>query len=1091
MNPINKVLVFSVASALMLMSALAQNFPFPQHFPYAAGTVKPSSVTQSSMDSTVTSFWSTWKSRYLKPTGTGGRYYVNYNLEGQGTTGAATVSEAHGYGMVLVAYMAGADASAKTYFDGLYNYYKDHPSQNNAFLMAWQQNTSFVNMGGADSATDGDMDIAYSLLLADKQWGSGGTINYLQAATNMINAIMQSDVNQSQWTLRLGDWATSGTSQGFAYATATRPSDFMFDHMRSYYEATGDGRWTNVINKTCTVINTIFNNNSPSTGLIPDFVVLNGSTYQPAPANFLESANDGKYDYNSCRTPWRFATDYLLRGSSASLTEEQKMNSWIQSSSGGNATKVYPGYSLSGTPSNTSYTDSAFTSPFGVCAMINSANQTWVNSIWSWNVSGGITANDGYFGNSIKMQCIIVMSGNWWKPSYASAVPDFSLAATPGSQTVSASAGTSYALNVSSLNGFSGTVNLSVSGLPTGASASFSPASVAGSGSSTLTVSTATTTPSGAYTLTLTGTSGGATHTTTVTLQVTDFSVSASPASQTVVAGNSTTYTLTISAINGFSGNVVLTLSGLPAGATASLNPASITGSGSSTVTVVTSNSTPAGSSTLTLWGSSGSLSHSTAVGLTVTAAGGGLPSGWTDGDIGAVGLAGSATYSGGVFTVKGSGADIYGASDQFNYASQTASGDVTLTARVASLSSANGWSKSGVMIRETTDATSSYVSVYVTKSNGVDMQYRNGTATSAADLARAAGVAAPYWVKLVRSGNTFVGYSSADGVTWTQVGTISVTMASGVTAGLAVCAHDNAALNTSTFDNVSVSAPAPDFSLAGTPASQTVTAGNGTTYTASVGALNGFSGSVALSVSGLPAGASASFSPTSVSGAGSSTLAVTTTTGTPAGTATLTIAGTSGGLSHSATVSLTVNAASPVLTDADIGSPGVAGSASLSGGTYTVRGGGADIYGASDQFNYDSQSHSGDVTLTARVASLSSANGWSKSGVMLRETTGATASYVGIYVTTSNGIDMQYRNGTGTSAVDLARAAGVAAPSWVRLVRSGSTFTGYRSADGVTWTQVGTISVTMASSVKAGLAVCAHDNTALNTSTFDNVSVQ
>src|SRR4051812_45122374 len=198
---------------LLIISASAQNFPFPQHATLLHG-VKPSNVSQTSMDNTVSNFWSTYKGRYIKSASTGG-YYIAYNLEGQGDTGASTVSEAHGYGMVLCAYMGD-----KTHFDGMYTYYKNHPSQNNSKLMAWQQDTSFNNMNGADSATDGDMDIAYSLLIADKQWGSAGTINYLQAATNMINAIMQSDVNQSQWTLRLGDWATSGSAGGFSFSTA-------------------------------------------------------------------------------------------------------------------------------------------------------------------------------------------------------------------------------------------------------------------------------------------------------------------------------------------------------------------------------------------------------------------------------------------------------------------------------------------------------------------------------------------------------------------------------------------------------------------------------------------------------------------------------------------------------------------------------------------------------------------------------------------------------------------------------------------------------------------------------------------------------
>src|SRR5206468_135275 len=131
-----------------------------------------------------------------------------------------------------------------------------------------------------------------------------------------------------------------------------------------------------------------------------------------------------------------------------------------------------------------------------------------------------------------------------------------------------------YTVTVTPSGGFSGSVALAISGLPTGASASFSPASITGSGSSTLTVTTSTTTPAANTTLTITGTSGTLSHNDTVTLKVTDFSVSASPASQSVSAGSSTTFTQTIGAVNGFGDNVVLSASGLPTGASASFSPA-------------------------------------------------------------------------------------------------------------------------------------------------------------------------------------------------------------------------------------------------------------------------------------------------------------------------------------------------------------------------------------------------------------------------------------------------------------------------------------------------------------------------------------
>lgn len=391
-----------VGLALLLLPAgsafAAVNKPFPQHTTYTSGTIKPNHVTQSSMDNAVKTKWNAWKTAYLKPAGTG-KYYVKYNSAGE------TVSEAHGYGMLFTVLMAGYDSSAQTYFDGLYNYYTAHPSSINPYLMSWKQNSSFENIEGQDSATDGDMDIAYSLLLAHKQWGSSGTVNYLEAAKRIINAIMDHEINQSNWTIRLGDWASSGS-----YNTATRPSDFMLNHLKAFQAATGDARWKNVTDKTYTIINSLYTGYSPTTGLLPDFVVYSGGTYQPAAAGFLEDPNDGNYNYNSCRTPWRITTDYLISGDNRALSQLNQLNSWIKTKVSSTPGNIKDGYKLNGTTFG-SYNSGAFYAPFGVSAMTSSANQSWLNSVWSH--TAGSAAED-YYEDSIKLFSMIVMSGNWW-----------------------------------------------------------------------------------------------------------------------------------------------------------------------------------------------------------------------------------------------------------------------------------------------------------------------------------------------------------------------------------------------------------------------------------------------------------------------------------------------------------------------------------------------------------------------------------------------------------------------------------------------------------------------------------------------------
>jgi len=199
--------------------------------------------------------------------------------------------------------------------------------------------------------------------------------------------------------------------------------------------------------------------------------------------------------------------------------------------------------------------------------------------------------------------------------------PDYSLSASPASQTVAPGASTSYTVTVTPSGGFSGTVTFSVSGLPAGAGASFNPPSVNTSGSSTMNVTTSASTPVGSYPLTITGTSGTLSHTTSVTLVVAnptaDFALSATPASRSVPRSGTTTYTVTVTPSNGFSSTVSFAVSGLPSGATASFNPTTVTASGSTTMTVTVSRQR--GTFPLTITGTSGALSHTASVSLTVT----------------------------------------------------------------------------------------------------------------------------------------------------------------------------------------------------------------------------------------------------------------------------------------------------------------------------------------------------------------------------------------------------------------------------------------------------------------------------------------
>jgi hypothetical protein len=178
------------------------------------------------------------------------------------------------------------------------------------------------------------------------------------------------------------------------------------------------------------------------------------------------------------------------------------------------------------------------------------------------------------------------------------------------------------------------------------------------------------------------------------------------------------------------------------------------------------------------------------------------LPSPWMTQDIGAVGSTGNAGYTNGVFTVAGAGGDIQGAADAFRFSYIAATGDCTIVARVVSEQNINAWSKAGVMIRESLATNAANAFVAVTPGNGVTWQYRSSTG-GGTSWNSTGGLTAPYWFKLVRSGNVSTGYRSPDGVTWTLQGTASFTMSSTVYIGLALTSHSNSTLCMATFDNV------------------------------------------------------------------------------------------------------------------------------------------------------------------------------------------------------------------------------------------------------------------------------------------------
>lgn len=182
-----------------------------------------------------------------------------------------------------------------------------------------------------------------------------------------------------------------------------------------------------------------------------------------------------------------------------------------------------------------------------------------------------------------------------------------------------------------------------------------------------------------------------------------------------------------------------------------------------------------------------------------------GIPWFWSTKDIGAVGDQGGASYDrySDSFKVVGSGNDIWNGSDEFRFAYIAAYGNCSVVARVTTVQNTDPWAKAGVMIRESLTPNSAHASVFVTPANGVAFQYRGATGGASGNV-NTTGLAAPYWVKIVRSGSTFTAYRSANGWSWTTIGSQSIPMGSVAYIGLAVTSHKDGVLCEASIDNVS-----------------------------------------------------------------------------------------------------------------------------------------------------------------------------------------------------------------------------------------------------------------------------------------------
>lgn len=392
----------------MAFAAAAPKRPFPQHVSYMAGSVRPSHRTQAQQDDDVRAAYDRWKANYLSKTGEG-----HYRVRNGRPAAAPTISEGQGYGMVIVPLMAGYDPEAQAIFDGLWRFFDANRSPVDSRLMAWLVDPRRPERSDGNSAFDGDADVAYGLLLADRQWGSArdGGINYLEEAKSVLSGIHERMVGPASKLPMLGNWFGPDATPHNQFTP--RPSDFMPAHFRAFAQATGDRVWLEVLKASQGVVTAFQESKSPKTGLLPDFAIVHpDGAVEPAPPRFLESEWDGCYNFNAGRLPWRLGKDALLGGDPVSEAQVRRMAEWVLKETGGNPRNIQPGYDLDGNPlAFRGYFSTFFAAPFGVAAMV-AGQQEWLNAIYDAVRS----EKQGYYADTVTLLCLILMTGNYWSP---------------------------------------------------------------------------------------------------------------------------------------------------------------------------------------------------------------------------------------------------------------------------------------------------------------------------------------------------------------------------------------------------------------------------------------------------------------------------------------------------------------------------------------------------------------------------------------------------------------------------------------------------------------------------------------------------
>jgi regulation of enolase protein 1 (concanavalin A-like superfamily) len=535
------------------------------------------------------------------------------------------------------------------------------------------------------------------------------------------------------------------------------------------------------------------------------------------------------------------------------------------------------------------------------------------------------------------------------------------------------------------------------------------------------------------------------------------------------------------------------------------------------------------------LWLMAGALAFAVGAAHAAPPAVPGAPAGWVHEDIGGPGAAGDSKVTGtgaaAVWTVSGSGSDIQGSADQFQYAYTTLMGDGGITARVLSQTPGDpSWTKTGVMLRESDAAGSRMATFNFTSANGSEVGYRTDTDGSWSGIAGGAGqgrsslAAGPIWLRVQHKGTDFQVLLSDDGKNWTFIDhtTIAMDLTKPILAGLDVTSHMDGSLATATYDTVTVDnnviVPPPvlgpvEVTLAPTAVLLTYAdVPNAVGYNIYRRAATDTPDKAVL-VNAQPDPYSWFIDDNGGKGLTSGTTYVYQVKAVMKDSSGNPVEGAMSApiFAEPQTPIVVGSPSSPVaLTSYDIGTQTVGSTMLDNSGVLTISGSGADIQGINDGMRFVGTPMTGDYSITAKIMGKpapgpNDTSTWIKAGVMIRDSLNPGAVMANMFLSSGNGINYEQRRAyrIHDQTVDQNASFGganpvadgdVKVPVWLRLTRKGDNIEGGYSTDGTTFTNVDPPNGTypnLSPFTYAGLAVTAHQEGALGIAKFDATSIK